>query len=95
MLNLTQRLILGCVLMVGLIAGLEAVTHNALAAAGQLPLASLFVAAAAVIAVVDRLLCAAPHSHAGPRRPPDRPGQPGAPRGVEQPRQLRRDRQLS
>ena len=60
MLNLTQRLILGCVLMVGLIAGLEAVTHNALAAAGQLPLASLFVAAAAVIAVVGVYLVLRP-----------------------------------
>ena len=52
MLNLTQRLILGCVLLVGLIAGLVAATHNALAAAGQLQLACLFVAAAAVIAVL-------------------------------------------
>ncbi len=35
MLNLSQRLILGCVLLVGLIAGLVVATHNALAAAGQ------------------------------------------------------------
>jgi hypothetical protein len=39
MLNLTQRLILGCVLMVGLIAVLVAVTHKALATAGQFQLA--------------------------------------------------------
>jgi len=51
MLNLTQRLILGCVLLVGLIAGLVAATHNALAAAGQLQLAFLFVATVAVVAV--------------------------------------------
>jgi signal transduction histidine kinase len=51
MLNLTQRLILGCVLMVGLAAGLVIATRNALAAAGQLPLAFLFVAAVAVVAV--------------------------------------------
>ena len=39
MLNLTQRLILGCVLVVGLTAGLVVAAHNALAAAGQLRLA--------------------------------------------------------
>jgi signal transduction histidine kinase/HAMP domain-containing protein len=50
MLNLTQRLILSCVLMVGLIAGLVAATHNTLAAAGQLQFALLLVAAAAVVA---------------------------------------------
>jgi signal transduction histidine kinase len=50
MLNLSQRLILGCVLLVGLIAGLVAATHNALAAAGQLRFAYLIVAAAAVVA---------------------------------------------
>ena len=52
MFNLTQRLILGCVLMIGLIAGLVAATHNALAAAGQLQFAYLFVAAAVVVAGV-------------------------------------------
>ncbi len=52
MLNLTQRLILGCVLMIGLIAGLVAATHHALAAAGQLQFAYLFVAASVVVAVV-------------------------------------------
>ena len=34
MLNLTQRLILGCTLLVCLMAGLVAITHRALAAAG-------------------------------------------------------------
>jgi signal transduction histidine kinase len=51
MLNLSQRLILGCLLLVGLIAGLVAATHSALAAAGELRFAYLFVAAAAVVAV--------------------------------------------
>jgi signal transduction histidine kinase len=50
MLNLTQRLILGCVLLVGLAFGLVVVAHKALAAAGQLKLACLFVVAAAVVA---------------------------------------------
>jgi signal transduction histidine kinase len=50
MLNLSQRLILGCVLLVGLLAGLVAATHHALAAAGQLQFAYLFVAAAALVA---------------------------------------------
>jgi hypothetical protein len=35
MLNLTQRLILGCVLLVGLAFGLVAATHKALAARGS------------------------------------------------------------
>jgi signal transduction histidine kinase len=51
MLNLSQRLILGCTLVVGLAVGLLIATHNALAAAGQLGLACLFVAAAVVVAV--------------------------------------------
>jgi signal transduction histidine kinase len=51
MLNLSQRLILGCVLLVGLMTGLVAATHHTLAAAGQLRFACLFVAAAAVVAV--------------------------------------------
>jgi len=50
MLNLTQRLILGCVLLVGLAFGLVAATHKALAATGQFRLACLFVVAAAVVA---------------------------------------------
>ncbi len=51
MLNLTQRLILGCTIIVGLTACLVLVTHKALAATGQLRFAYLFVAAAAVVAV--------------------------------------------
>jgi NtrC-family two-component system sensor histidine kinase KinB len=51
MLNLSQRLILGCVLVAGLAVGLVMATHNALAAAGQLGLACIFVVAAAVVAV--------------------------------------------
>ena len=39
MLNLTQRLILGCVVIAALAVGLIAATHRALAAAGQMPLA--------------------------------------------------------
>jgi len=50
MLNLTQRLILGCTLVIGLAAGLVLAAHNALAAAGQLKLAWIFVAAIAVVA---------------------------------------------
>ena len=51
MLNLSQRLILGCVLLACLTAGLVAATHRALAAAGQTTLAYAFVAAALLIAV--------------------------------------------
>ena len=43
MLNLTQRLFLGCVLLACLTAGLVAATYRALAAAGQLKLALVFV----------------------------------------------------
>ncbi|MFY9852490.1 MAG: ATP-binding protein [Terracidiphilus sp.] len=50
MLNLTQRLILGCVLLVGLLVGLVAVTHRALAATGQFRLACVFMVAALVVA---------------------------------------------
>jgi signal transduction histidine kinase len=49
MLNLTQRLILGCVLMACLTAGLVAMMHGALAAAGKSGLAAAFVAAALLI----------------------------------------------
>jgi len=49
MLNLTQRLILGCVLLACLTAGLVIATHSALAAAGQSRLAYLFVAAAVLV----------------------------------------------
>jgi two-component system, NtrC family, sensor histidine kinase KinB len=51
MLNVTQRLIFGCVLVIGLTVGLLAATHSALAAAGQLQFAFLFVAAVTVVAV--------------------------------------------
>ncbi len=51
MLNLSQRLILGCAVLVGLTAGLAIATHRALAAAGQSRLAYLFMAAAALAAV--------------------------------------------
>ena len=50
MLNLTQRLILGCVLLACLIVGLVAVTHRALAAAGQSHLAYAVAIAASLIA---------------------------------------------
>jgi signal transduction histidine kinase len=49
MLNLTQRLILGCVLLACLTVGLVAATHRALAAAGQSGLAFAFVLAALLI----------------------------------------------
>jgi signal transduction histidine kinase len=51
MLNLSQRLILGCVLLAGLTAGLVIATHSALAAAGQSRLAWMMVAAAVLVAV--------------------------------------------
>ena len=51
MLNLSQRLILGCVLLACLTAGLVVVTHSALAAAGQSRIAYIFVFAAVVIEV--------------------------------------------
>jgi len=50
MLNLTQRLILGCVLLVCLTLGLVAATHQGLAAAGQLNLGYAFLVAALLIA---------------------------------------------
>jgi len=52
MLNLSQRLILGCVLFTGIMVGLVTATHRALAAAGQIPLAWSFVAAALLIELV-------------------------------------------
>jgi len=51
MLNLSQRLILGCVLLACLTAGLVLATHRALAAAGQSALAYAFVLSALVIAI--------------------------------------------
>jgi len=50
MLNLTQRLILGCVLLACLTVGLVAVAHKALAASGQLHLAYAVAVAASLIA---------------------------------------------
>jgi signal transduction histidine kinase len=50
MLNLSQRLIFGCVLLAGLTAGLAMAAHRALTAAGQSKLAWIFVVAAAVVA---------------------------------------------
>ena len=49
MLNLAQRLILGCVLLAGLILGLLVVTHRALQAAGQWQLALVLAAAAILV----------------------------------------------
>jgi signal transduction histidine kinase len=51
MLNLAQRLILGCVLLAALTLGLLAATHRALQAAGQLELAWAFVAIAILVAI--------------------------------------------
>jgi two-component system, NtrC family, sensor histidine kinase KinB len=51
MLNLNQRLILGCVLLAGLTVGLVAVTHRTLQAAGQFPLAIAFVFAVLLVAL--------------------------------------------
>jgi NtrC-family two-component system sensor histidine kinase KinB len=51
MLNLAQRLILGCVLLAGITIGLAAATHRALANAGQAPLAVAFSVMAVVVAV--------------------------------------------
>jgi signal transduction histidine kinase len=49
MLNLTQRLILGCVLIAALCAGLVAMTHRALAAAGDSFIATAFVITIVVV----------------------------------------------
>lgn len=51
MLNLSQRLILGCALLAGLTAGLAITTRHALAASGQSRFAWIMVVAAAVVAV--------------------------------------------
>jgi len=51
MLNLTQRLLLGCVVLACLTLGLVALTHHALAAAGQLNLAYGFVLGALLVEV--------------------------------------------
>jgi signal transduction histidine kinase/HAMP domain-containing protein len=49
MLNLSQRLILGCALLAGLTVGLVALTHRALEAAGQSGLAYGFILAALIV----------------------------------------------
>ena len=51
MLNLTQRLILGCALLGGIVAFLVVKTHSALAATGQLHFAYLMIGAAIAVAV--------------------------------------------
>jgi two-component system, NtrC family, sensor histidine kinase KinB len=51
MLNLAQRLILGCVLLAGLMVGLVLATHRALQAAGQWHLAWAIVVAAFLVAI--------------------------------------------
>ena len=51
MLNLSQRLVIGCVLLACLTAGLVAITHRALAAAGQSTLAYGFIVAALLIEI--------------------------------------------
>ena len=51
MLNLSQRLILGCMLLACLALGLVVLTHRALAAAGQSNLAYAFIAAALIVEV--------------------------------------------
>ena len=51
MLNLSQRLILGCALLAGLVLGLLILSHRALAAAGLAGIAYLFAAAAILVAV--------------------------------------------
>jgi len=56
MLNLAQRLILGCVLLIGLTLGLVALAHRALAVAGQGTLAYAFVFASLLIGVATILL---------------------------------------
>ncbi len=60
MLNFTQRLILGCVLLAGLTMGLAAVAHHALAASGQSSLALAFSVAAAAVAIVTVVLVLVP-----------------------------------
>src|ERR1019366_9881449 len=51
MLNLSQRLILGCALLAGLVLGLLILAHRALAAAGLAGIAFAFGAAAVLIAI--------------------------------------------
>ena len=56
MLNLTQRLILGCVLIAALAACLLAAAHGALAATGKLPLAVALLVSLILIEVATVML---------------------------------------
>ncbi|HZP06835.1 MAG TPA: ATP-binding protein [Terracidiphilus sp.] len=60
MLNLSQRLILGCVLLACLMAGLVVATHRALEAAGQLGLAYGLLAAALLVEILTAFLILRP-----------------------------------
>jgi two-component system, NtrC family, sensor histidine kinase KinB len=60
MLNLTQRLILGCVLLGGLLVCLVTVTHRSLAASGQLGFAFALIAVAVFVAVATAFLVLRP-----------------------------------
>jgi signal transduction histidine kinase/HAMP domain-containing protein len=60
MINLTQRLILGCALLTCLAAGLVAVTHRALAATGQSTLGYAFILAVLVVEVATVYLVLSP-----------------------------------
>jgi signal transduction histidine kinase len=51
MLNLSQRLILGCTLLAGLVLGLMIFAHRALASAGLAGIAWIFAAAAVIVAI--------------------------------------------
>ena len=60
MLNLSQRLMIGCVALVGLMAWLVIATHGALAAAGQLRLAYFFLGATGLIAFITAVVVLRP-----------------------------------
>jgi NtrC-family two-component system sensor histidine kinase KinB len=60
MLNLSQRLILGCVVLAGLTIGLAAAAHRALAAAGQAPLGVAFSVIAVLLAITTIALVLSP-----------------------------------
>ena len=60
MLNLSQRLILGCVLLAGVTIGLAAAAHRALAAAGQAPLGVAFSVIAVLLAITTIALVLSP-----------------------------------
>ncbi len=67
MLNLTQRLILGCVLLGCLTVGLVVATHRALAAAGQLHLANVICVAAVAVAAATIFFVLRPIQRPGAR----------------------------